>query len=234
MTHLLWKYYWQDDVESFRRLLSPGGGSNANVGKSPNIGGGGGGGGYGISGSPGGFGTSPRPSLGNHNNSNNKPRKSSGLGTPLGSKHHGSAGGLGRNEVNSRDHAGLTVLLRAASSTAENALSFVEALLGHPAIDIYAQDPESGWNSLHRALYAGNISIARLLLEKERKDSTGYSASSGRTGQLIKTKDHEGNSPFDLYNSTIAERDLRALEDDENQEDSSESEAESIKSSSDA
>jgi hypothetical protein len=25
-------------------------------------------------------------------------------------------------------------------------------------------------------------------------------------GQLIKTKDKEGNSPFDLYNSTIAAR----------------------------
>ncbi|KAM7207286.1 BTB/POZ domain containing protein [Naviculisporaceae sp. PSN 640] len=208
MTHLLWKYYWQDDVESFRRLLSPGGGSNA-AGKSPNVGG------PGFShiagSSPGGFGTSPRPPSGNY-----KPRKPSALGTPLGNK-HGNAGGLGKNEVNSRDHAGLTLLLRAASSTAENAISFVEALLEHPAIDIYVQDPESGWNSLHRALYAGNISIARLLLEKERKDSMGYTAS-GRVGQLIKTKDHEGNSPFDLYNSTIAERDLRALNDDEEQD----------------
>ncbi|KAM7215080.1 hypothetical protein V8F06_009534 [Rhypophila decipiens] len=213
MTHLLWKSYWQDDVESFRRLLSPGG---SNAAKSPNVG-------SGLAGSPGGFGTSPRPS------GNNKPRKPSGLGTPLGNK-HGNAGGLGRNEVNSRDQAGLTLLLRAASSTAENAVSFVEALLGHPAIDIYAQDPESGWNALHRALYAGNISIARLLLEKERKDSQGYT-SSGKVGQLIKTKDHEGNSPFDLYNSTIAERDLRALVDEEDKEDGSDSdETESVKS----
>lgn len=222
MTHLLWKYYWQDDVDNFRRLLSPGGGSNA-AGKSANVGGLGSGQMAGSS--PGGFGTSPRPPSGN-----NKPRKPSGLGTPLGNR-HGNANGLGKNEVNSRDHAGLTLLLRAASSTAENAISFVEALLEHPAIDIYAQDPESGWNSLHRALYAGNISIARLLLEKERKDSTGYTAS-GRVGQLIKTKDHEGNSPFDLYNSTIAERDLRALEDDEQQDDdgSDSDDAESIKS----
>ena len=194
MTHLLWKYYWQDDVEKFRRLLSP---SASNSARSPNVGS-----------SPGGFGTSPRPS--------GKSRKSSGLGASLGNNRHGNTG-LGRNEVNSRDYAGLTILLRAASSTAENAISFLEALLEHPAIDIHVQDPESGWNALHRALYAGNISIARLLLDKERKDLTGYTSSS-RVGQLIKTKDHEGNAPFDLYNSTIGERDLRALAHEEYKE----------------
>ena len=118
---------------------------------------------------------------------------------------------MGRNEVNSRDHAGLTILLRAASSTSENALPFVEALLTHPAIDIHLQDPESGWNALHRALYVGNISIARLLLEKERQDLAGHTASFSRVGRLIKTKDHEGNSPFDLYNSTIGERDIKEM-----------------------
>jgi hypothetical protein len=140
-----------------------------------------------------------------------RSRKGPGLGTP-GNSRHGNTGGLGRTEVNSRDHAGLTILLRAASSTAENAVSFVEALLAHPMIDIYVQDPESGWNALHRALYSGNISIARLLLEKEREDLMGHTASVHRVGHLIKTKDHEGHSPFDLYNSTIGERDLKALE----------------------
>ncbi|KAK0709816.1 hypothetical protein B0T26DRAFT_652768 [Lasiosphaeria miniovina] len=197
MTHLLWKYYWQDDVEKFRRLLSPAGHGAQNAARSPNIGAGG-------HGSPGGgFGTSPRPS-------GPRSRKPPGLSTPFGNGRHGSVG-LGRSEVNSRDHAGLTILLRAASSSAENAISFVEALVEHPAIDIYAQDPESGWNALHRALYAGNISIARLLLEKEHKDLTGHTSSFNRVGQLIKTKDHEGNSPFDLYNSTIGERNLKEL-----------------------
>jgi hypothetical protein len=160
------------------------------------------------------FGTSPRNAQ--------KSRKPAGFGTGPGSARHGH-GGLGRGEVNSRDHAGLTVLLRAASSTAENAISFVEALLEHPAIDLYAQDPESGWNALHRALYAGNISIARLLLEKERKDLTGHTASLHRVGQLIKTKDHEGKSPFDLYHSTIGERSLKELVEDESPEDGSDS-----------
>ncbi|KAK4189330.1 BTB/POZ domain-containing protein 1 [Podospora australis] len=188
MTHLLWKYYWEDNVEKFRRLLSPaghGGHQNANR-NSPIIGGSGGG-------SPGQYGTSPRPTP--------KARKFQGPGH--------TAGGLSKSDVNSRDHAGLTILLRAASSTADNAISFVEALLEHPAIDIYASDSESGWNALHRALYAGNISIARMLLEKERKDLTGHHTSLNKVGQLIKTKDHEGNSPFDVYNSTIGQRILK-------------------------
>ncbi|KAK0704126.1 hypothetical protein B0T21DRAFT_387880 [Apiosordaria backusii] len=181
MTHLLWKSYWEDDVDKFRRLLSPAGHGAQNATRNSNIG---------AAGSPA-YGTPPR--------STPKSRKTQG---------HGN-GSLGRSEVNSRDHAGLTILLRAASSTAENAVSFVDALLEHPAIDIYAQDPESGWNALHRALYAGNISIARMLLEKERADLTGHVVSVNRVGQLIKTKDHEGNSPFDLYNSTIGERNLK-------------------------
>ncbi|KAK3381667.1 hypothetical protein B0H63DRAFT_546298 [Podospora didyma] len=206
MTHLLWKYYWDDDVEKFCRLLSPAAYSAQNAARSPNVGSGGGS-------SPGGLGTSPRPT----------PRsRKQGQGSTFGNARHGGAG-LGRGEINSRDHVGLTVLLRAASSTAENAISFVEALIEHPSIDLYAQDPESGWNALHRALYAGNISIARLLLERERKDLTGHTASFHRVGELIKTKDHEGNSPFDLYNSTIGERNLKDSVEHDNSEDGSDS-----------
>ncbi|KAK4238463.1 BTB/POZ domain-containing protein 1 [Achaetomium macrosporum] len=194
MTHLLWKYYWEDDVDKFRRLLQPAGHGAQSGGRGSNLI-------PGTGGSPG-YSTSPRNTT--------KSRKIPGFGTGSGNVRHGQTG-LGRNEVNSRDHVGLTVLLRAASSTAENAIAFVGALLEHPAIDIYVQDPESGWNALHRALYAGNISIARLLLEKERKDLTGHTASLHRVGQLIKTKDHEGKSPFDLYHSTIGERSLKDL-----------------------
>jgi hypothetical protein len=194
MTHLLWKHYWEDDVDRFRRLLAPAGPGTQSGPRSSGLT-------PGITGSPG-YGTSPRSAT--------KSRKLPGFGTGSGSTRHGH-GGLGRNEVNSRDQAGLPVLLRAASSTANNAISFVEALLEHPAIDIYVQDTENGWNALHRALYAGNISIARLLLEKESKDLTGHTSSLHRVGQLIKTKDHEGYSPFDLYNSTIAERSLNEL-----------------------
>ncbi|RFU73170.1 hypothetical protein TARUN_9088 [Trichoderma arundinaceum] len=118
--------------------------------------------------------------------------------------------GLTKAEVNSRDHAGLTLLLRASSSTDPNALAFVQALIDHPLIDLYVQDPESGWNALHRSLYAGNASIARALLAKERGDLVNHTPGAlNKVGQLIKTKDHEGNSPFDLYNSTIAARSSR-------------------------
>ncbi|KAK0708075.1 hypothetical protein B0H67DRAFT_496289 [Lasiosphaeris hirsuta] len=213
MTHLLWKYYWEDDVEKFRRLLSPAAYGSQNIARSPGVG-------LGAAGSPGGLGTSPRPSA--------KSRRAPGSGTSFGGSRNGN-GGLGRTEVNSRDHVGLTVLLRAASSTAENAISFVEALLAHPAIDIYIQDPENGWNALHRALYAGNISIARLLLEKERSDLMGHAASLSRVGQLIKTKDHAGDSPFDLYNSTIGERNLKDLvENKKADHDSDSDDAESV------
>ncbi|KUI69895.1 BTB/POZ domain-containing protein 1 [Cytospora mali] len=210
MSHLLWKSYYDDNVDKFRRLLAPAGYTAQSASKSPNIGAGG-------AGSPGAFGTSPRNVA--------KARKASGFGPGAGNARSGNTN-FGRAEVNSRDHVGLTILLRAASSTSENAIAFVEILLDHPAIDIYVQDPESGWNALHRALYIGNISIARLLLDKERRDLTGLTlgAPIAKAGRLIKTKDHEGNSPFDLYNSTIGERDLKGLDDVENSDDDSESE----------
>ncbi|KAK4145184.1 uncharacterized protein C8A04DRAFT_35909 [Dichotomopilus funicola] len=195
MTHQLWKHYWEDDVDRFRRLLAPASHGAQGGPRTSNLS-------LAGAGSPG-YGTSPRPAT--------KSRKAPGFGTGSGGGRHGHSGGIGRSEINGRDHAGLTILLRAASSTGENSIAFVEALLDHAAIDIYAQDPESGWNALHRALYAGNISIARLLLEKERKDLTGHTASLNRVGQLIKTKDHEGYSPFDLYHSTIGERSLKEL-----------------------
>lgn len=212
MSHLLWRSYWQDDVDRFCRLLAPASGYAApSTSRGPNVGGGAGAGVGGIAsaaaaGSPGAVGASPARAP------TSKMRKPSAhLGGTGGGG--GGAGGaaMGKAEVNSRDHAGLTLLLRAASSVSPNAVAFVRALLEHPALDIYAQDVESGWNALHRALYAGNISIARLLLDKERKDLTEGvfgGASISRIGQLIKTKDHEGNSPFDLFATTIGERSI--------------------------
>ncbi|KAI6269814.1 hypothetical protein MCOR27_009572 [Pyricularia oryzae] len=205
MSHLLWRAYWQNDVDRFRRLLAPSGHTNHATSHRASLGGGAGGG-SGGAGSPNALGTSPRTVA-----TPNKARKSS---MPFGGP-GGGASGIGKAEVNSRDYMGLTLLLRAASSASENALAFVRALLDHPAIDIYAQDPESGWNALHRALYYGNISVARMLLAKERRDITegvykagGAAASISRIGQLIKTKDHEGNSPFDLFATTIGDADL--------------------------
>ncbi|EFX04249.1 btb/poz-like protein [Grosmannia clavigera kw1407] len=197
----LWASYYADNVERFRRLLSLTGHSaqavavwNANSSGTGSIGGSG----------------SFEEGIISSSSSSYKTRKASGHQAKAG-----AAGTVGKSAINSVDHAGLTILLRAASSTSDRAGAFVQALLEHPAIDIYVQDAESGWNALHRALYAGNIGIARMLLQKERMDMAGQTlgAPTGRTGQLIKTKDHEGNSPFELYNSTIGERMLEALDD---------------------
>jgi hypothetical protein len=198
MSHLLWKYYWENDVDKFRRLLAPAGQTSDAISKSPNVGAGN----IFNGGSPSTMGTSPR--------SGPKSRKVSGL-TPGGlNRTKDAATYIGRNEINSRDHAGLTLLLRAASSTDGSARDIVESLIAHPAIDLYAQDPESGWNALHRALYSGNISIARMLLDKERDYLTNHTVGSvSKVGMLIKTKDHEGHSPFDVYNSTTATRSLQ-------------------------
>ncbi|KAH8666783.1 BTB/POZ domain-containing protein [Xylariales sp. PMI_506] len=198
MSHLLWKYFWEDDVDRFCRLLAP---ASHPYNSYPSKGAGAG------VGSPGAFSHSPRTTA--------KSRKVSNQ----------SASAYSKTEVNSRDHAGLTILLRAASSTTPSAITFVAALLDHPAIDLYAQDPESGWNALHRALYNGNVSIARLLLDKERRDliESLVGSSTTKVGQLIKTKDHEGNSPFDVYNASIALRSLRMAEDATNSDDDSDS-----------
>lgn len=125
-----------------------------------------------------------------------------------------ASGTLTRTDVNSRDYAGLTLLLRASSSPLPTASAFVTALTDHPAVDLYVQDPESGWNALHRSLYAGNVSVARLLLQTERRRRHSPSGpSSSGPALLIKTKDHEGNSPFDLYNATVAGASASAISD---------------------
>lgn len=204
MSHLLWKYFWENDVDKFRRLLASGGQNSQPVPRNslPRVelsy--------LSISKSPTTPTTPPRSSF-------NKNRRASGQTPGTGSRVRDPSAGLGKSEVNSRDHAGLTLLLRAASSVDSNAHEFVQALLEHPAIDLYAQDPESGWNALHRALYFGNVTIARALLRKEREYLTSHHISSvAKVGTLIKTKDHEGNSPFDVYNSSIATRSLQELQ----------------------
>ena len=213
MSHLLWKYYWENDVDRFRRLLAAAGPNTHVASKSPVIGAGGG---Y-LGASPGGGGSVASP------RTVNKSRRASGY-TPGYGKLREGAFVLGKSEINSRDHAGLTILLRAASSTEPNAREFVQALIEHPSLDIYAQDPESGWNALHRALYSGNVSIARFLLARERSDLTSHTMSSvGKIDQLIKTKDHEGNSPFDVYNSTIATRMLGRNQESRHSDDESDS-----------
>jgi hypothetical protein len=107
-------------------------------------------------------------------------------------------------EVNARDAEGRTVLHLAAA--ASDGLEYVKLLLRHPSIDVNAQDAESRWTALHRALYHGNVltacvsplcsflqpaqrSFSMLLLQRPEIDATA--------------RDIEGYTAFDLYNSTV-------------------------------
>ena len=112
---------------------------------------------------------------------------------------------LTRADLNSRDSLGNTILHYAASSTIPLAGAFVAALLEAAWLDLYIQDEESGWTCLHRALYMGNITIARALMERDIQD-VDISGAAQHAGGLIKIKDREGNSPFDVYRLTIAPR----------------------------
>lgn len=94
-----------------------------------------------------------------------------------------------RDEVNRRDHFGRTVLHLAASELGSWALEWVTLLLSVSQLNVNAPDGESGWSALHRALYAGNIAAARLILGRDDADA--------------RLKDHEGLTPFDVYNSTV-------------------------------
>jgi hypothetical protein len=190
----LWKYFQDDEIERFRKLL-------ANALQNPQYsakGHGGGGLGHGlgiVAGSPGGtYSTSPRVS---------KNRKVSGQAGGTGGK--SANHGVNRSDVNSRDHAGVPLLGRIASSDAESAIDFGMALIEHPWIDLYQQDTENGWTALHRALYFGNITLARAMIEKDTRSPSGLEGSTQKVASsIIKVKDFEGNSPFDVYNATIA------------------------------
>ncbi|KPV74228.1 uncharacterized protein RHOBADRAFT_37206 [Rhodotorula graminis WP1] len=92
-------------------------------------------------------------------------------------------------ELNRRNHLGLTVLHLAVVEDDPWALDWVELLLSTPGLQVNATDAESGWSALHRALYAGNIPAARLLLQRDDTDT--------------RLKDREGLTPFDVYNSTV-------------------------------
>ncbi|KAL8872008.1 MAG: hypothetical protein Q9174_002286 [Haloplaca sp. 1 TL-2023] len=117
---------------------------------------------------------------------------------------------LTRTELNLKDSSGCTLLHHIASSTNENAYGFAAALLDLPLLDLYIQDAENGWTALHRALYFGNVSIARALLHRDYQNAIGQSNAgiSHNALGLIKIKDREGNSPFDLYGASIASREI--------------------------
>ena len=118
---------------------------------------------------------------------------------------------LTRADVNSRDTLGRTLLHLAASSQNDSARAFVAALLEVPILDLYAQDIESGWTALHRAFYFGNVAIAQAILARDARDANDYSTnfSHHQAGGLVKIKDHEGNSPFEVFGQSVAARSLQ-------------------------
>ena len=206
MSALLWKYYFENDIESFRQVLAR---ATYNASAQSTKGGGGGRtGSFGIAGSPGAMlGTSPALSKSFKGSSWNDHNVPPHVATPKSV----ASVTLSRADVNWRDSYGVTLLHQIASSNNENASEFAIALLQLPLLDLYIQDEESGWTALHRALYFGNISIARAMMDRDIHDATESSSaiSSHAAGGLIKIKDREGNSPFDVYGASITSRNIR-------------------------
>jgi alpha-tubulin suppressor-like RCC1 family protein len=199
----LWQFFLEDDVDSFRQYLANA--TYSATAQRATTGGAAGNAAFKI-GSPGAFATSPRTPV--------NSRKSSGyIQSTAGTSQSKSLNVvLTRADVNAKDGFGRTLLHHIASSRNETAISFASALLELPFLDLYAQDAESGWTALHRALYFGNVSIAQALMLRDIKDATDYTTagSHAHAGGLIKIKDHEGNSPFEVFSLTIASRLLEA------------------------
>ena len=193
MSSYLWKYFFEDDVENFGQVLV-----NATYNAS-------------ASGS--------RSGRGSNIGVIDSPGTSLSVSPSLGTKHRRSHGGhstnavLSRADLNWKDGNGVTLLHYVASSTKLTAYRFALALCQVPLVDLYIQDAESGWTALHRALYFGNVTIARLLMDRDLQDAVshghGYVGSHSGAGSLIKIKDREGNSPFDVYGASIASRSIR-------------------------
>ncbi|CAG7956298.1 unnamed protein product [Penicillium nalgiovense] len=210
MSNKIWEYFIQDDVERFQRSLAnatfagprAAGGSGGTSRAATNL--------SSKTGSPGSMiASSPNPPRSKKNiessPSSSVPDRTAFL--------RGSAN-LSRADVNARDHYGRTLLHHVASSSKPTAFKFAHALLEVPFIDIYAQDWESGWTALHRALYAGNATIALALMARDLQDMTDFSKggnTSHPSGGLIKIKDREGCSPFDVFGATIRARDIKHI-----------------------
>ncbi|KAL4919890.1 hypothetical protein BDW62DRAFT_177904 [Aspergillus aurantiobrunneus] len=205
MSSKLWEFFLRDDVESFQRYLAnasyTSGGQRAPSGGGTHF-------------NPG----SPGPMISSSLSASPKGKKLTGTSpaTSVPDRVGGprSAKNISRDELNARDQHGRTLLHHVASSPKPTAADFAFALLEVPYLDIYAQDSESGWTALHRALYAGNATIAQALMARDARDVTDLSkpGSLGHpSGGLIKIKDREGYSPFDVYAATISSRDAKRI-----------------------
>lgn len=206
MSGKLWDYFLRDDTDSFQRLLANASYTSGAAHRVP---------GAGASnikaGSPGTM-ISPSPNP----PSKNKKWGGTSPGSPISYRGPPPRSGvsLSRAELNARDHYGRTLLHHVASSPKPTAIDFAIALLDVPVLDIYAQDWESGWTALHRALYAGNATVAQALMARDFREATEVGKFGNPThpsGSLIKIKDREGYSPFDVYGATIRTRDINQV-----------------------
>lgn len=201
MSGFLWKLYLEDDVERFRQLLADAS-----------------------------YVTGPQGQKGHHGQVGNVGALVSSLGSPGATwttrhrktldRNVSSSGKLGKSQdnwmnltltradVNLKDRNGLTILHHTASSATPNGIGFATALIEHPLTDLYIQDEENGWTALHRALYFGNITIARAIMDRDMRDVSGhdYTTVALHPGNIIRVKDKEGNSPFDVLHATITDR----------------------------
>ena len=192
MSTYLWKYYFENDVDKFRQHVL----ANATHSTSASTAKGGGAGRGGHSGALG----SPGTSLSKSPNLSSKSKKAN-----VG---HEEGNTFTRADLNWQDVQGATLLHYIASSTKKTAPQFAGALLEVSFLELDIQDIESGWTPLHRALYHGNIDIARALLSREAQDAIGHNHGGVQhsVGGLIKIKDNEGKSPFDVYAASITNR----------------------------
>ncbi|KAI9807563.1 MAG: hypothetical protein M1825_005503 [Sarcosagium campestre] len=203
MSSFLWRFFLEDDVESFRQVLAEAICGNPSSGQKGGGATAGSGGGHGLSGNR------LNTKLSSSPKAISKPNKSSGSAAQSVS---GKKGGskwsnliLTRADINVRDCSGLTLLHHSASMSSQNAIVYATALIEHPLIDIYLQDHENGWTVLHRALYFGNIAVARAVLNYDLADTPGKTGgfTSHSLGRLTRVKDKEGNTPFDVFSATI-------------------------------
>ena len=180
MSHLLWQYFFENDLDRFRHVLARADGRPSSSR---------------LSASPGAL-LSTSPTVTRHKKHQEKSKNI---------EHKGNVQ-LSRADINWKDGHGLTLLHHISSSV--ETFGFAQALLQHPLLDLYIQDDDNGWTALHRALYFGNVAIARLILSRDVQDASEYTggASAHPVGGLIKIKDKDGLSPFDLYHATIEDR----------------------------
>lgn len=173
MSSYLWRYYLENDAESFQRLLSgnPGGKNAVKAARSTPAA---------SAASSSSIGTGINGTSSSTNSSLNPTKQIPQIT-------------ITRQILKDTDSLGRSIIHLAASDSAR--LPFLRALLNHPAIDPLQQDAESGWTPLHRALYNGNIAGAREIIRAAKRNGIGWEG--------LMRKDRNGETAFDIFNDTV-------------------------------